>query len=153
MISVKIICVCGQKYAFDAEPVDGRLSQAVQCPVCGADGTAEANRLIAGRLAGNAPAAPGLRIGGRQRPSAIPLPMRSPAVAVQPIDPIPVNLGSKRTSLVLGVALVSILALAGVIIFAGRHNPRRTSESRSISSAAAAGLPQTLAELNAWYAE
>ena len=50
MITIKVICGCGQKYAFDAEPVDGRMPQPVKCPVCGADGTAAANEIIARTL-------------------------------------------------------------------------------------------------------
>ena len=38
MIAIKIQCGCGQKYAFDTEPVDGRMSYTIACPVCGADG-------------------------------------------------------------------------------------------------------------------
>ena len=47
MISVTIQCGCGQRYAFDVEPVDGRMPSAVACPSCGADGTAAANAVIA----------------------------------------------------------------------------------------------------------
>jgi len=50
MIYVKIICSCGQKYAFDMQPVDGRMPTAVHCPVCRADGTAAANEIIALKL-------------------------------------------------------------------------------------------------------
>jgi hypothetical protein len=47
MIPIKIQCGCGQRYAFDVEPVAGRLPAAVACPVCGTDGTAAANAVIA----------------------------------------------------------------------------------------------------------
>jgi hypothetical protein len=47
MISIKVQCVCGQKYAFEVELVNGRMPQPVQCPSCGADGTAAANEIIA----------------------------------------------------------------------------------------------------------
>ena len=47
MIPIKIQCGCGQKYAFDIEPVGGRMPSTVACPVCGADGTAAANEAIA----------------------------------------------------------------------------------------------------------
>ena len=40
MIPIKIICHCGQKYAFDVQPVDGRMPVPVYCPACGRDGTA-----------------------------------------------------------------------------------------------------------------
>ena len=51
MIPVKIQCSCGQKYAFDAEPLCGRLAGRVLCPVCGTDGTSAANEVIAFALA------------------------------------------------------------------------------------------------------
>lgn len=46
IIPIKIICGCGQKYAFDVSPVDGRMPGPVQCPRCGTDGTAVANAII-----------------------------------------------------------------------------------------------------------
>lgn len=55
MVAVKIICGCGQKYAFDVYPLNGRMPAPVQCPVCGMDGTAVANEAIARAL--NHPAA------------------------------------------------------------------------------------------------
>lgn len=50
-IPVKIVCVCGQKYAFEVQPQDGRMPVPVACPVCKRDGTEEANRIIASLLA------------------------------------------------------------------------------------------------------
>jgi Glu-tRNA(Gln) amidotransferase subunit E-like FAD-binding protein len=47
MIPVKIICRCGQKYAFDVEPVNGRMPVPIFCPTCGLEGTVEANQVIA----------------------------------------------------------------------------------------------------------
>jgi hypothetical protein len=47
MIPVKIECGCGQRYAFEVEPMNGHMPTAVKCPACGADGTAAANALIA----------------------------------------------------------------------------------------------------------
>ena len=51
MIPVKIHCGCGQKYAFDIEPICGRMPGKVICPVCGLDGTRVANEIIAYQLA------------------------------------------------------------------------------------------------------
>ena len=51
MIPVKIQCSCGQRYAFDVEPVCGRMLSRVACPVCGVDGTRTANEIIAFTLA------------------------------------------------------------------------------------------------------
>jgi hypothetical protein len=52
-IPIKIQCECGQRYAFDADPVAGALPTPVVCPVCGADGTATANAIIAQSLQTN----------------------------------------------------------------------------------------------------
>src|SRR6266571_4028957 len=50
MIPIKIQCGCGQRYAFDVEPIHGRMPYAVTCPACGVDGTAAANDIIAQSL-------------------------------------------------------------------------------------------------------
>ena len=57
MIPVKVQCACGQRYSFDVEPVNGRMPAPVACPVCGADGTATANSLLAQTLGTPAAAA------------------------------------------------------------------------------------------------
>lgn len=44
---IKIECECGQHYAFDVEPVNGRMPAQVACPSCGIDGTTTANDTIA----------------------------------------------------------------------------------------------------------
>jgi hypothetical protein len=51
MVAIKIICVCGQKYAFNVYPVNGQMPAPIQCPVCGMDGTAVANEAITRALA------------------------------------------------------------------------------------------------------
>ena len=51
MIPIKIQCGCGQRYAFDIEPLCGRMPGRVVCPVCGQDGTRVANEIIAFNLA------------------------------------------------------------------------------------------------------
>ena len=56
IVPIKIICGCGQKYAFDVSPVNGRMPAPVQCPRCGVDGTAVANAIIG--LALGVPSAP-----------------------------------------------------------------------------------------------
>jgi hypothetical protein len=50
MVNIKIICGCGQKYSFDVYPLNGRMPAPVQCPVCGMDGTAAANDILARTL-------------------------------------------------------------------------------------------------------
>lgn len=63
MIQIKVQCSCGQKYAFDVEPVAGRMPSAVQCPVCGEEGTAAANEMLA-QLSLAPAAAPRLHVAG-----------------------------------------------------------------------------------------
>src|SRR5215469_1285746 len=50
MVPIKIECECGQNYAFDVEPLNGRMPTRVACPTCGADGTTTANDTIARHL-------------------------------------------------------------------------------------------------------
>src|SRR5207248_11678119 len=57
MIALKIQCGCGQRYAFDVEPLGGRLPAPVACPTCGADGTYVANTMLVERLPAAAPVA------------------------------------------------------------------------------------------------
>jgi len=45
-MEIKITCECGQKYIFSVDPEDGRMPVSVNCPVCGADGTKEANEIL-----------------------------------------------------------------------------------------------------------
>jgi len=52
MIPVKIFCVCGQKYAFEVQPVNGAMPVPVNCPVCQRDGTEQANQFLAKILKG-----------------------------------------------------------------------------------------------------
>lgn len=47
MTTVKVECGCGQRYAFDVEPLHGRMPAPVACPSCGFDGTAQANLILA----------------------------------------------------------------------------------------------------------
>lgn len=47
MIPIKLQCECGQRFAFEVEPVHGRMPAPVNCPACDADNTAAANAAIA----------------------------------------------------------------------------------------------------------
>ncbi|HWD19943.1 MAG TPA: hypothetical protein VHB20_11760 [Verrucomicrobiae bacterium] len=46
-MELKLLCGCGQKYKFDVEPAGGQMPFAVNCPVCGVDGTPLANAQLA----------------------------------------------------------------------------------------------------------
>jgi hypothetical protein len=61
MISLKLHCSCGQKFAFDVEPVNGRMPSAVLCPACGKDATQAANEQIAARAPTSAPRPPAMK--------------------------------------------------------------------------------------------
>jgi len=49
-MEIKIQCGCGTKYKFDVEAVNGRMPIRVQCPSCGADGTTDANQILAQKI-------------------------------------------------------------------------------------------------------
>jgi|DewCreStandDraft_2_1066082.scaffolds.fasta_scaffold00050_40 hypothetical protein len=51
-VTVKVQCPCGARFAFEVEPVEGRLPVPVHCPECGADATGLANAALAGWTAG-----------------------------------------------------------------------------------------------------
>jgi uncharacterized protein YxjI len=77
MVEVKVQCACGAKYKFEVEPIFNQMPTRVQCPTCGADGTAAANAFLqqqtqAGAAAGVPP----------PRPMAVAAP--APAVAAAP---------------------------------------------------------------------
>ena len=46
-MEIKITCECGQKYIFEFDPENGQVPAVVNCPACGADGTQEANGILA----------------------------------------------------------------------------------------------------------
>ncbi len=111
MIPIKIQCGCGQKYAFDVEPVNGRMGTAVACPVCGTDGTAVANEIISQTLASQAPPPPriaGLRIGATA-------PAATADVITRPAVPAIMQAPPKATSQVsLGLGILGALLGAAV---------------------------------------
>lgn len=82
MIPVKVLCGCGQKYSFEVEPVNGRMPSAIACPVCGADGTAAANQILAQTLASQPAPAPSLA-----PPPAMLRPATAPPPTVAPPPP------------------------------------------------------------------
>ena len=55
-MELKIQCGCGTKYKFDVEPINGRMPMRVECPSCGADGTTDANQVLAQKLPQTYPA-------------------------------------------------------------------------------------------------
>jgi hypothetical protein len=114
MIPIKIQCGCGQRYSFDVEPVHGRMTTPVACPICGVDGTNAANEKIAQTLAAQPAAPPPPARITRLRPAAPPA--HAEAIA-RPLAP-PMSEASPKASgefnLGLGVLGAFIGALIGV---------------------------------------
>lgn len=79
-MEIKILCACGAKYKFAVEPAGGTMPWSVNCPVCGADGTAQANAIL--RQQGMAAPA------GMAPPTEIAPPPGSPVTAPSP-PPLP----------------------------------------------------------------
>src|SRR5690349_8328220 len=88
-MEVKVNCSCGTRYAFEVEPVHGRMPAPVNCPSCGADGTAQANENIRLALA-PAPAQPAapLRVAVPTPPPALRInrPATPPSAASAPAE-------------------------------------------------------------------
>jgi len=130
MIPIKIQCGCGQRYAFDVEPVNGRMTSTVACPVCGVDGTAAANEMIAQALAAlpedpPSPPAPATRL----RPVAAPVqseaparPLARPVPELSPKAAGEFNLGLGILGAFIG-ALIGIGAMYGFYEWAGFRFP------------------------------
>jgi hypothetical protein len=127
MIPVKIQCGCGQKYAFDVEPVNGQMATPVTCPVCGVDGTSVANQIISQALAAQTPPPPATRLR-----TAAAAPVASEDIIARPIAPIvkqsppkesgEFNLGREILGAFIG-AVVGIGAMYAFFEFAGFRFP------------------------------
>jgi hypothetical protein len=86
-MNVKIECPCGTRFAFEVEPVNGRMPVVVSCPSCGLDGTNAANAVIQRQLgvqplAAPAEARPRIRLSGGAAPSVAPPSPPPPPVPV-----------------------------------------------------------------------
>ena len=94
-MELKVVCDCGQKYKFDVEPVNGRMPMTINCPLCGADGTATANSILAQTSPSPVPLPPvasapppvgGLRL---NRPAPAPAVVDAPSPV--PSAPLPIT--------------------------------------------------------------
>lgn len=77
-MEIKILCHCGTKFKFDAEPVGGRMPMAVSCPGCGVDTTEHANAFIQQSVAAV------ISTAATQAPSAAPAAHAPPPPPPQP---------------------------------------------------------------------
>ena len=119
MIPVKIECGCGQNYAFDVEPVNGRMPDAVACPSCGVDGTAAANDIIARSLPATSPVAgpAGVRIAAPSVPTYSPQPAPPPLPAASRPSPRyipPAESSSGEFNMGMGILGAFLGALVGM---------------------------------------
>jgi hypothetical protein len=126
MIELKVQCDCGQKYKFDVEPVNGQMPFRVNCPLCGADGTAKANLLLQTQApvatAAAMPAPAQLRLNvAAPPPVAPPLPpaQRYPSTAGAPRVPLPAASTAKNAGGTTNLALGAVGALLGAALGAG----------------------------------
>lgn len=126
-LEVKIECACGQHYAFDVEPVNGQMPSPVQCPTCGADGTAAANQNLSQVLGAQSvptvrPVSPRLRVTGAAAPAAAET-VAEAAVPVAPAlvgpagGPKKVKRGYGEPNMVAGSAGAVVGGLVGLVIW------------------------------------
>jgi hypothetical protein len=150
MIPIKVQCGCGQKYAFDVEPVDEFMGNAVACPVCGIDGTAAANQLIAQHFAGQPSAAPSLRLDRHPGPQTVQPPIPRDLPNPTRARNSPRGKPAKKWFLpTLGGLVVVVVAGAALVV----RSSLQSHAAPVASTAPSDGFPQTLAEFNAWYVE
>ena len=83
---IKLQCECGQRFAFEVEPINDRMPSPVECPACGADSTAAANAAIAQNAESQSAVAPA---GSKPLRVAIPAHERPPATLAAPASPAP----------------------------------------------------------------
>jgi hypothetical protein len=154
MLPIKILCECGQKYAFDIEPSTDNFICAVRCPVCGADGSEATNQIVQQYLATQTPSPPALQIrGGHPNAAFNPSPALEPPRA-RPV-PSPAGHGNTRNrSLFKAIGACAILIVLAICaaIFNGYARIKKQSPPAT-ASAIATDLPNTVEELNSWYVE
>jgi len=98
-MEMKVVCDCGQKYAFEVEPVNGQMPAVINCPSCGADGTHAANDILSQILPDPSPplpvapaVEPAAPVGGLRINRASPAPMSATAGAPPlPAAPRPIT--------------------------------------------------------------
>jgi hypothetical protein len=87
-MELKVVCGCGQKYAFDVEPVNGRMPVKVSCPGCGVDGTASADQILEQHFPNRPPALPVAMAAAVAPPASMAPPPMSPPPAIAPPPPV-----------------------------------------------------------------
>jgi hypothetical protein len=88
-MEIKVQCGCGTRYAFEVEPVNGRMPVRVTCPDCGADGTDFANELIRQKVGTVAPSVRPVAIAVTPAAAPAPAPPAEPAPPPAPVPAAP----------------------------------------------------------------
>ncbi len=149
-IPIKILCGCGQKYAFDVELADARRLCPVQCPVCGASGAAAAEQALVRYLTSGADTTPSGQPGRTTAPPCTPpLPPPTRPRALRGRATARGGARIKWLFPALGGFGATIVALAGSLVFGGGCGQKHDAVATATAND---GLPHSLAELNAWYA-
>lgn len=129
-MEMKIVCECGQKYAFDVEPVNGRMPMVVNCPTCGADGTPAANDILLQVLPDPPPPLPvAIAVESAAAPAPPPLP---PIAAAAPVSGLRIN----------RAAPAPMAATAGVAPLPAAPRPITAMRAPGIASAAVRPKPE-----------
>ena len=127
-VPLKVNCACGQHYAFEIEAPGGRMPGPVQCPACGADGTAAANEMLAaifeGKGAGQAGAPKAqskLSLASSSKTSAPP-----PLSTARTTAPRKTASGSKPLLIKIGAAIggLAVLLVLGIALLVFIYKPR-----------------------------
>jgi hypothetical protein len=87
-MEIKITCgSCDTKFAFDVEPIHGRMPAPVNCPECGLEATEQANAEIQSSLAASSPGHPAPAPAAIPAPAGVPLRVAAPATPPQLASP------------------------------------------------------------------
>jgi len=149
MITIKIQCLCGQKFAFDADPAETLLDSAVHCPGCGADSTEVARRQIARFSPSTASRNSGATA---NRPSRTASPALDPPIPrALPQRPRDTLRRAGRSWLVVGIPS-GVLLLGALWAVVAESQGQRHAIVLS-SARFDDGFPHTPAEVQAWYVE
>jgi hypothetical protein len=116
-MEVKVHCRCGTRFAFEVEPVNGRMPVRVKCPDCGADGTDFANEVIRQKLGGAAAPLPPVAVAVTAASMPLPVPPGPAQPSARVAAPQPV------------AAPAAPVAAAAAVIFCARHPKNPATET------------------------
>ena len=126
-MEIKVLCQCGQKYKFDVEPNGGKMPFSVKCPICGVDGTGNADTVLAQTLQrSSVPVAAGAAPMRLHQPTAGPV--DAPGIPVAPPIPVmprmvgvqsPGKKAASESNMALGIAGALLGAIVGTAAMYG----------------------------------